>query len=396
MFDNHGLNEVVGRDYLVDEYVYFTCTYLNYKISEVENPATSFSGHNPVANDFPGIEGFGGTMLRTLVRTNDRIKNVNNASQFLTIPIIGLTFPQVFDIISTGATTNDQLRTNIQNWLNQNGTAEQAARFPVALQRIGWSYSVKGTLVDEITNSALPGYTVESIYKGEQGIEYTTEDVPGLYKTDNNGNFEYKGSVFPGTSTLRFTKDEKSYDVDINCPYENPTNSVIDLSVIKISLTPYITSYSPDIATINIYNYDFRGDLDVSISGGPFRVVSDELEYDNHKRHISIAVPKVPASEPPVEYQFHVSVSNLTINRTNWNPPETEAAVLEGILSTNNGNVDYPGSGPFEFEIPVSSATINGPSFNFGVAVDCLDNNGLPAGYNASDWVFSVFFYAPE
>jgi len=229
-FDNHGFNEIVGRDNLVEELAYFAETATGYKINELSEPANSFGNNSRTTVDYPGIEGFGATMLYSLVRMGATIRDVNNKSRIINFPVIGLTHAQVFDIIAQGATTNNALRANIQEYLSQNGTVTQLARFPVVLQRIGWSYSVKGRLVNSATNEPLSGYTVENIFIGEGGTEYTNGQDPGTNITLSDGSFKLSGSVFPGSSILRFSKDDQSADVVINCPYETPTSTLIDLS----------------------------------------------------------------------------------------------------------------------------------------------------------------------
>lgn len=229
-FDNHGFNEIVGRDKIVEELAYFAETAAGYKINELSEPANSFGGNSRTSVDYPGIEGFGATMLYSLVRPGATIRDVNNKARMINFPVIGLSHAQVFDIIAQGATTNNELRAGIQNYLAQYGTVSQLARFPVALQRIGWSYSVKGRLVNSSTSEPLSGYTVENILIGEGETDYTNGQDPGTNMTLADGSFKLSGSVFPGSSILRFSKDDQSADVMINCPYETPTSTLIDLS----------------------------------------------------------------------------------------------------------------------------------------------------------------------
>lgn len=235
-FDNHGMNTVVGRNYVVEEFAYFTTTIETYEEQALNEPVYTFQGHSHSSTDFPGIEGFGATMLYSLVRAGTTIHNMNNQPQVIDFPVICLTYGQVFDIIAQGALDNNQLRTNIANFILQNGTSAQSARFQVALQRIGWSYSVTGTLVDEVTSAPLSGYTIQNVFNGEAGIEYTNGDNPTMNVTGSDGKFKIFFSVFPDASILRFSKDSNSKDVVINCPYSNLTSTDIDLSIIKINL----------------------------------------------------------------------------------------------------------------------------------------------------------------
>jgi hypothetical protein len=244
IIDNHGKNDVVGRDYVVDEFVYFTETIVGYETTGLEEPVAAFSGKTPLVTDFPGIEGFGATMLYTLVRTKPTIQNIFLITQKLDFPVIGLTYGQVFDIIALGATGNNQLRTNIQNYLALYGTPAQNARFNVALQRIGWSYSVKGTLKDFVTDEPISGYTIENILKDGDGNEYNNGETPSMHITDADGNFRFFGGVFPGSSILRFSKDGNTTDVAIDCPYTNLTNTIIDLPTVYLNASEYMIGQS--------------------------------------------------------------------------------------------------------------------------------------------------------
>ena len=238
-FDNHGFNEIVGRNNLVEELAYFAETATGYKINELSEPANSFGNNSRTTVDYPGIEGFGATMLYSLVRDKPTIQNVNYPSQRLDFPIIGLTYGQVFDIIAQGATNTDHIRTNIQEYLSLEGTGTQSERFPVVLQRIGWSYSVKGILVDSATNAPLEGYAIENIFKGGEGREYNDGQVPRpIDITNADGTFNLHHTVFPGSSFLRFSKDGKSFDKLITCPYDTPTSNVIELPIIKLNPNP--------------------------------------------------------------------------------------------------------------------------------------------------------------
>ncbi len=239
-FDNHGFNEIVGRDNLVEELAYFAETAAGYKLNELSEPANSFGGNLRAMVDYPGIEGFGAAMLYSLVRTGTTIRDVNVKTRILDFPVIGLTHAQVFDIIAMGATTNNDLRSNIEDYLAQNGTVTQHTRFPVVLQRIGWSYSVKGTLLDSATSQPLAGYAVENIYKGEGGTEYNNGEMPRpIDETREDGTFTLYRNVFPGASILRFSKEGKSYDVTINCPYSTLTNTEISIPTIRLNTSAY-------------------------------------------------------------------------------------------------------------------------------------------------------------
>ncbi len=244
-FDNHGFNEIVGRDNLVEELAYFAETAAGYKTNELSEPSNSFGNNLRASVDYPGIEGFGATILYSLVRTQATIRDVNVKTRILDFPVIGLTYAQVFDIIAMGATTVNELRSKIEDYLAQIGTATQHARFPVVLQRIGWSYSVKGTLIDSATSQPLAGYAVENICKGDGGIEYNNGEMPRpIDETLTDGTFTLFRNVFPGSSILRFSKDGKSYDVPVNCPYSTLTSTEINVPTIKLNTSAFAIGQS--------------------------------------------------------------------------------------------------------------------------------------------------------
>jgi len=240
IFDTHGMGEVPGRGYVVDEFVYFTETTTGeYLLLQLSEPAKNFSQISRYLTDYPSIEGFCATMLYALVRDKATIQNVNYSSQKLDFPIIGLTYGQVFDIIAQGATNVDHIRANIQEYLSVEGTGTQSERFPVVLQRIGWSYTVQGTLVDSATNAPLEGWAIENIFKGGEGREYNDGQMPRpIDLTRADGTFTLYHTVFPGSSFLRFSKDGMSFDKLITCPYATPTSTVVELSTIKLNPNP--------------------------------------------------------------------------------------------------------------------------------------------------------------
>jgi hypothetical protein len=234
ILNRHGINELMGRNYVVDELAYFVETIVDYQVGALSEPVFTFAGRSPLALDFVSLEGFGGTMLYSLVRTTPTIQNIYNKNEKLDFPVIGLSPGQVLEIIAMGGLTNEEIRANIRNYLLANGTPTQKSRFPVALQRIGWCYSVEGTLKDSLTEKALEGYTIENIIQGNDGTTYSNGEPAAAHVTGSDGKFRFFSGIFPGESILRFSKEGSSFDVTIFCPFENPTNTTINLKEVKI------------------------------------------------------------------------------------------------------------------------------------------------------------------
>ena len=239
IFDDHGISNIHTRAYVVDEFVYFCETMTTtggLKRQQLSEPADALGFNLRSTTDYPSIEGFTGTMLYSLVRPGGSIKDVNNKSRILDIPEIGLTYGQVFDIIAVGGTDANQIRINIENYLGLNATPMQSERFRVALQRIGWSYSIKGKLVDGETGDPLENFKVTNILKGGEDREYSNGDDANAHITTSGGFFYFSGTMFPGSSTLRFEKDGQIYDTVIAIAYNAPTNTEIDMGTFRMPL----------------------------------------------------------------------------------------------------------------------------------------------------------------
>lgn len=237
-FDVHGIGSNNSRQNVVEDFAYFCETMTatgGLKRQQLSEPADALGVNQRTTADFPSIEGFAGTMLYSLVRPAGNIKDVNNKARLLDMPEIGLTYGQVFDIIAMGGTDVDQLRTNIGSYLGQHGTTVQKEKFEVALQRIGWSYSIKGKLIDSKTNVSLEDYTVSNFLTGGGDRRYSNGDDANAHITISTGFFYFSGTVFAGTSTLRFEKAGAVYDTLITIPYDSPTNVEIDLGNVMFS-----------------------------------------------------------------------------------------------------------------------------------------------------------------
>lgn len=253
LFGEHGIREVVGRDVVLEEYAYFVEFFLKGTGGQYDlhRPYDMFRGLNPKTTDFPSLEGFGAAMLASLNRTSQTIKDITTGN-LVDVPVIGLDYRRIFDIIAQGATDINQLRQNIMAALS----TEEAEKFAILMGRMGWRYHGKGRLLDSNGNP-LSGVTVEPLGKvGNK--EYPT----GLKATtDSKGGFTLD-FIFPGKSYLRITQGRQVTDVPISVDWDLPTNKPVDLGDISITQkrvqdTRYITIYMSSRAKFSIKRYEY-------------------------------------------------------------------------------------------------------------------------------------------
>ena len=206
-------------------------------LGKLSIPAGSRGGKGevrlPKDIDYPTLEGFGFSLLASLVREDATIPVIGAGARVKTdFPAVGLSFGEVFEIISQGATNVNQLREHIETYLKAKGKADY---LPIIAQRIGWRYQVKGRLLD-IYGDPVEGFKIESIarvncreYKG--GVMRVRTVADGEIVLDE---------VFPGDSILRVTGianadgSQAQWDIPIKIDWENPTNQVVDLGDLKL------------------------------------------------------------------------------------------------------------------------------------------------------------------
>ena len=242
-----------------------------------------FAGNPPERIDAPTLEGFGFLMFESLVRTESTIV-IPGERTSQDFPVVGMSFGEVFEIISMGGTSIDLVREQIEQKLRLRG---QADYLPVIAQRNGWRYMVKGRLIDE-AGQPVGGALVESIaqvnlntYKG--GASKTP--------TDANGSFVIDQHVFPGNSSLRIKIGNVTCDTLIKIPWSQPTNQQFDLKDLVVKCVPKSSAPPPAgargcwildrIETFNQPNPYANFKPAVSVSDGAGTTV---LEYDYRPR----------------------------------------------------------------------------------------------------------------
>ena len=245
-FAGHGIRDTVGRAVVVEEYAYFTEFFFigtggQYNL---QDPYAMWGGRTPLAVDFPSLEGFGATMLASLVRTDTSMRDAV-LGRDVYVPTAGIGYGAVFDIIAMGATDINTLRANIQNAL------PDSSIFPVILHRLGWRYSVKAKLVNK-KNKPVVNAKVEPLLIVEN-TEY--QGVKGEAASGLAGEVRIFGDAFGGSSVLRITPDGKDpVDKIITIPWDDPTDKTIDLGKIVIN-----TGDDEEPSVAGDYYFTFNG-----------------------------------------------------------------------------------------------------------------------------------------
>lgn len=240
LFGGHGVLDVVGRNVVLEDLAYFTEFFLTGSGADAYNlfePYDMLRGKSPLKTDFPSYEGFTAHFLAQLVRSNPKIRDYSDGTKFRPIPLLNLSYGQVFEIISKGATGINDLRANIEQYLGKKANA-----LPVIGHRLGWRYTLKGKLVDPKGNS-VSNATIEPLVIFD-GATYKGK-FSGVCKSGTDGSFLIAEEGFPGKSILRIKYLTDSVDVPIEVDWNKPTTEIIDLGTIQVN--PQIRIKSIDI-----------------------------------------------------------------------------------------------------------------------------------------------------
>jgi hypothetical protein len=203
-----GLRSSLGRQTVTEEYAYFVehliMGYLDAR-SDILWLSTYIKGFHgsdkPSDVDFPAIEGFGVTLLSSLLNTANTMKDWSGATA--DIPVMGKTVPDVFNVISRGASNIETLKNEIISAL---GIDEK--NLAVVSERLGWSYHGKGKVISEADKTPLNGAKVQAFIK-INSVEYIASETA----TDANGDYELQ-RLFPSCSTIRITSGGAETEFD--------------------------------------------------------------------------------------------------------------------------------------------------------------------------------------
>lgn len=173
----------------------------------------------PASIDYPSIEGFGCTLLTSLMRSSGSVRDWESRSA--DVPSVGASFGGIFGIIAKGANNIDTLKTHIDSYLTGVGKTDTLS---VIAERLGWSYHGKGRLTTPDTNLPVADAQIQAFMRVD-GVEYTT---PDMATTDGNGEFSLP-RLFPGCAYLRISKGERELELPTCISWERPTTEEIQL-----------------------------------------------------------------------------------------------------------------------------------------------------------------------
>ena len=290
---NHGIRDNIGRNNLLEDYAYFMESFLsgtggNYDLAK---PHITFDGLTPLTRDFPGLEGFAAHMLAGLRQNTGSMRTLYDT----VAPIAPLDVPysRIFDIIARGSRSVEGLRSRCEAALD----AEDKAAFQVILGRMGWSYMVKGRLVDNkgdpIANAMVRNIT-------EVGEEVFVGGTTNL-ETAANGEFSLMGDVFGGESLLEVTPEGgTAIPVPLTMDWDRPTDERVDLGDLVVAEQEHLSSafqieYAHEEAFPPDFTLTLKASVVIKVVGGDLSAVRverfDDLSYNEPYTFINVFAP---------------------------------------------------------------------------------------------------------
>ena len=191
-----------------------------------------YVGKRPDKVDLPAVECFPTTFMAALTRSEDQITipDATNKLKKVDIPTIRLTYGEVWELIRNVSNVNE-LHTAAEDYIKRTRGDGEAEKLSAIAGRIGWSYTIKGRLVDGsgkplgLSNVQAVSRAAGHDYEGGAGM--TASD--GTFLLDN---------VFPGSSFLRLKIGDQTCDAPIRVNWNLPTNETVDLKDVQCALNP--------------------------------------------------------------------------------------------------------------------------------------------------------------
>ena len=325
----HAVLDIVGREVLLEDLAYFTEFVLTERGADAYNliePYDMLKKLHPLNNDFPSYEGFAAHFLAQLVRTEPTIRDFETGQQ-RKIPLVNLSYGQVFEIISKGATDINTLRKNVEDYLGS-----QANKLPVICHRLGWRYLAEGKLVDPEGNP-ISGASIEPIVD-INGVIY--KGMEGAATSSSDGTFVLSGEAFPGNSILRVKlSPDDSTDVPIYIDWNKPTTETVELGDLivnksRIKLINILISYdgtyqmtddeSPDIITYDdhgiVLNSISSDNKNLRINGNTITITEDRNDqFMNGNSTTIVTFSDINNPKNIIDFSFEKTLNNKT-NRT--------------------------------------------------------------------------------
>lgn len=221
----HGPPTVVGRGVINEDYAFTIEQFLIGKGGNNDlREANTFLRDSKAGADLPAVEGFAAAMLTSLVRSSTSIPSFDSRTRTTDVPVIGLSYGQVFGIIAQGATDVNALRQRVEATLDADGQQ----RLLVNLQRLGWRYSATLRVVDA---AGLPVANADTRLLVRVG---SSEYLSDSGRTDAEGRLNL-WFAFPGTSTLSVSRAGETLEGQVAIDWTRPTNERIALGDVRVA-----------------------------------------------------------------------------------------------------------------------------------------------------------------
>lgn len=216
----HGPGDVPGRGSINEDYAYFIESFLTGKggVYDLSTASGTYLRARPAGADVPAIEGFTAALLAASVRTTRSIPSIDLVGRMVDVPVVGLSYGRVFELLSSGPQTVDAVRRQLESGLDADGKR----RLLVNLQRLGWRYHAGLRVVDVSGNPVANAPARVLVRAG--GAEYTSD----LGTTDANGQLNLF-FAFPGASSIVVTQGGESLEGTITI---DPARSTQDRQVL--------------------------------------------------------------------------------------------------------------------------------------------------------------------
>jgi hypothetical protein len=217
----HDIGSFHAQRNMLEEYAMFVDYFKNGDITggnNVEEP-NQLLMRSPSVVDVPALEAYATCLLARMHVTRDSIENFDSFKE--DIPIVGMSFAELFSLLYTRKPTNaNQLRAELALLLTDRN---QQDRLPAILERTGWSYNGWGTVLDKDDHKVV-GAEVQAVCTvgSLDGREYFAPLDPVV--TDDKGRFTLP-RLFPGTNMIRVTHQGLEQDF----PYTVDPNTATDV-----------------------------------------------------------------------------------------------------------------------------------------------------------------------
>lgn len=233
-FSDYCMNIKIGRTginkigYIIEE---MNSLFKNKQNEKFKGPLDSY---NPRTLDWPSIEGFSTGLFSRLHSKETEIESHTKYGEKNDIPVIGLSYNQLYEILCKKPMNVNDLLKEINNYIKNE---EDNKKLTVVMERCGWSYNTKLKILDK-SGKPLKNAKVENICK----INKDNSFVSDWSISDDNG-FVNLARLFPRASVIRvsYNKNGAIYDdiedFDINIDYTQATNKSVSLNDISVSKT---------------------------------------------------------------------------------------------------------------------------------------------------------------